>query len=154
MLSHSRHLFKSNPELFCTIFPRCDANQNHQLNWWFVQALKRHFTATSQEVSNGPPIAYSFQAAAKAAFRLKAKVGQKPYFCLQSGRKGCPYDNSCIESFHSLLKKEEVYCRVYKNSEEAYASILEYIESWCNRRRTHSSLGYKTPEAVHAEGAV
>ena len=23
-------------------------------------------------------------------------------------RKGCPYDNACIESFHSLLKKEEV----------------------------------------------
>ncbi len=69
-------------------------------------------------------------------------------------RKGCPYDNSCIESFHSLLKKEEVYRRVYKNSEEAYASIFEYIESWYNRRRTHSSLGYKTPEAVHAEGAV
>lgn len=69
-------------------------------------------------------------------------------------RKGCPYDNSCIESFHSLLEKEEVYRRVYKNSEEAYESIFEYIESWYNRRRTHSSLGYKTPEAVHAEGAV
>ena len=23
-------------------------------------------------------------------------------------RKGCPYDNACIESFHSLLKKEKV----------------------------------------------
>lgn len=69
-------------------------------------------------------------------------------------RKGCPYDNSCIESFHSLLKKEEVYRRAYKNSEEAYASIFEYIEFWYNRRRTHSSLGYKTLEAVHAEGTA
>src|SRR4051794_18558971 len=24
-------------------------------------------------------------------------------------RKGCPYDNACIESFHATLKKEEVY---------------------------------------------
>lgn len=24
-------------------------------------------------------------------------------------RKGCPYDNACIESFHSLLKKEDVH---------------------------------------------
>ena len=69
-------------------------------------------------------------------------------------RKGCPYDNSCIESFHSLLKKEEVYRKVYKDSEDAYKSIFEYIESWYNHRRTHSSLGYKTPDAVHAEGAA
>ncbi len=24
-------------------------------------------------------------------------------------RKGCPYDNACIESFHAILKKEEVH---------------------------------------------
>ena len=24
-------------------------------------------------------------------------------------RKGNPYDNACIESFHSILKKEEIY---------------------------------------------
>ena len=69
-------------------------------------------------------------------------------------RKGCPYDNACIESFHSLLKKEEIYRRVYKDSKEAYNSIFEYIESWYNRQRTHSSLGYNTPAAVHAEGAA
>lgn len=28
------------------------------------------------------------------------------------------------------------------------------IESWYNLQRTHSSLGYKTPAGVHAEGAV
>jgi putative transposase len=28
-------------------------------------------------------------------------------------RKGCPYDNACIESFHATLKKEEVYQTTY-----------------------------------------
>lgn len=65
-------------------------------------------------------------------------------------RKGCPYDNACIESFHSLLKKEEVYCKTYKDSKDAYQSLFEYIESWYNRRRKHSSLGYQTPDEVHA----
>ncbi|MBR2143334.1 hypothetical protein [Anaerovibrio sp.] len=32
--------------------------------------------------------------------------------------------------------------------------MFEYIESWYNRQRTHSSLGYKTPAAVHAECAA
>ena len=69
-------------------------------------------------------------------------------------RKGCPYDNACIESFHSLLKKEEVYRKIYKDSTDAFNSIFEYIESWYNRRRKHSSLGYRTPDQVHAEGAA
>ena len=69
-------------------------------------------------------------------------------------RKGCPYDNACIESFHSVLKKEEIYRKVYKDSADAYNSIFEYIESWYNRKRIHSSLGYRTPEAVHAGGAA
>lgn len=68
--------------------------------------------------------------------------------------KGCPYDNACIESFHSLIKKEEIYRRVYKDSKEAYDGIFEYIASWYNRQRTHSSLGYKKPDAVQAEGAA
>ena len=28
-------------------------------------------------------------------------------------RKGNPYDNACIESFHSVLKKEEVYTTTF-----------------------------------------
>ena len=74
--------------------------------------------------------------------------------CHSYSRKGCPYDNACIESFHALIKKEEIYRHVYKDSKEAYDSIFEYIESWYNRKRTHSSLGYKTPAAVHAECAA
>ena len=69
-------------------------------------------------------------------------------------RKGCPYDNACIESFHSVLKKEEIYRKVYKDSTDAYNSIFEYIESWYNRKRIHSSLGYRTPEAVHSGSAA
>ena len=37
-------------------------------------------------------------------------------------RKGNPYDNACIESFHSVLKKEEVYTTTYYTFEEALAA--------------------------------
>ena len=42
-------------------------------------------------------------------------------------RKGCPYDNSCIESFHSILKKEEVNLKKYKAFKDAYNAIFEFI---------------------------
>lgn len=50
-------------------------------------------------------------------------------------RKGNPYDNACIESFHSVLKKEEIYLHTYQDFKEANKAIFEYIESWYNRKR-------------------
>ena len=64
-------------------------------------------------------------------------------------RKGNPYDNACIESFHSVLKKEEVNHRKYYDFSVASKAIFEYIESWYNRKRIHSSIDYMTPQAVH-----
>lgn len=63
-------------------------------------------------------------------------------------RKGNPYDNACIESFHSILKKEEIYLHTYKDFNEARIALFEYIESWYNRKRIHSALNFKTPQQV------
>ncbi len=60
-------------------------------------------------------------------------------------RKGCPYDNATIESFHVSLKKEEVYLHTYKNFESAKITLFQYIEGFYNNHRIHSSLNYLTP---------
>ncbi|MDE3839051.1 IS3 family transposase [Bacillus methanolicus] len=62
--------------------------------------------------------------------------------------KGCPYDNACIESFHAILKKEEVHHVTYVDYASAKIALFQYIEGWYNRKRIHSSLGYKTPQAI------
>lgn len=66
-------------------------------------------------------------------------------------RKGNPYDNACIESFHSVLKKEEIYLHTYQNFSEARRAIFEYIEGWYNRKRIHSAIGYLTPQQKEDE---
>lgn len=63
-------------------------------------------------------------------------------------RKGNPYDNACIESFHSIIKKEEIHHHKYFDFKMACKAIFEYIESWYNRKRIHGSLNYMTPQAV------
>lgn len=60
-------------------------------------------------------------------------------------KKGYPYDNASMESFNSILKKEEVNTKVYNTLNQARLAIFEFIESWYNRSRIHSSLGYMTP---------
>ncbi len=42
--------------------------------------------------------------------------------------KGNPYDNACIESFHSVLKMEEVNHHKYYDFNVARKAIFEYIE--------------------------
>jgi transposase InsO family protein len=60
-------------------------------------------------------------------------------------RRGNCYDNACIESFHSLIKKELIYCTRFQTKEQAHQEIFEYIELFYNRKRIHSSLGYLSP---------
>ena len=66
-------------------------------------------------------------------------------------RKGNPYDNACIESFHSVLKKEEIYLHTYQDTKEARRAIFEYIEGWYNRKRIQSAIGYITPQQKEDE---
>ncbi len=66
-------------------------------------------------------------------------------------RKGNPYDNACIGSFHSVLKKEEIYLHTYQNFNEARRAIFEYIEGWYNHKWIHSSIGYLTPQQKEDE---
>ncbi|ACT00602.1 Integrase catalytic region [Paenibacillus sp. JDR-2] len=60
-------------------------------------------------------------------------------------RKGNCYDNACIESFHSVLKKELVYQTKFRSRKQAYEALNGYIELEYNRIRIHSTLGYKSP---------
>jgi len=60
-------------------------------------------------------------------------------------RGGCPYDNSCVESFFAQLKKERIYRRKYQDLSEVNADLFDYIELFYNRKRIHSTLNYQTP---------
>jgi transposase InsO family protein len=60
-------------------------------------------------------------------------------------RKGNCYDNAFIESFWSSLKYEVVYHQRFATLAEARRAIFNYIETFYNRRRLHSSLAYLSP---------
>jgi putative transposase len=60
-------------------------------------------------------------------------------------RKGDCWDNAVIESFNATIKTELVYRMKWLTREQARAAIYEYIETWYNTRRLHSTLGYVSP---------
>ncbi|WP_035374452.1 IS3 family transposase, partial [Pseudoduganella violaceinigra] len=65
-------------------------------------------------------------------------------------RRGNCYDNAPMESFWGSLKNELVHHQRYATRGAAMSAIQEYIESFYNRQRRHSRLGY-LPPALFAE---
>lgn len=59
--------------------------------------------------------------------------------------KGCCYDNAACESFFGTLKVELCDDESYKTVEQAKSSVFEYIETYYNRKRRHSTINYMTP---------
>ena len=66
-------------------------------------------------------------------------------------RKANCWDNAVAESFFRNLKSELEWNQEFSNHQKARMAIFEYIETWYNNQRIHSSLGYKTPRQVELE---
>lgn len=64
---------------------------------------------------------------------------------ISMSRRGNPYDNACIESFHATLKKELIHRRRFPTRAEAIKAINYYISHRYNERRKHSAIGYCSP---------
>lgn len=60
-------------------------------------------------------------------------------------RKTTSYENACIKSFHFILKKEEINQKEYADFKTAKQASFEYIESWYNLKRIHSTINHLTP---------
>lgn len=70
---------------------------------------------------------------------------------ISMSRKGDPYDNACIESFHATIKKDLIYRRRFETRAEAMRTINYYISSFYNERRKHSTLSYCSPNQFERE---
>ena len=60
-------------------------------------------------------------------------------------RKGNCWDNAVAESFFATLEFELIMMSDWRTRDEARRSIFQYIETWYNTQRRHSTLGYVSP---------
>lgn len=75
------------------------------------------------------------------AYREATEKMQRSY-----SHKAYPYDNACIESFHSLIKREWLNRFKIYNYDQAYRLVFEYIETFYNTVRIHSHCNYMSPD--------
>ena len=79
-----------------------------------------------------------------ASHAFQARLQEYGMVCSMS-RKGNCWDNAPTESFFNSLKNERVHGTRYDTRAAAKADLFDYIESFYNRKRQHSTLGYVSP---------
>jgi putative transposase len=61
------------------------------------------------------------------------------------GSVGDAFDNAAAESFFATLKRELVHRHRFPTRAAARTAVFEFIEVFYNRRRIHSTIGYRSP---------
>jgi len=126
------------------------------VGWSFSNRITKELTISSlkqaigKEMPGSGLIFHSDRGSQYAAYAFQDEL--RKYDIRQSmSRKGNCYDNACMESFFSSLKKDIIYGRKFKTREEAKVLIIEYIESFYNNRRLHSSLDNMSPNEFSSQ---
>jgi len=100
--------------------------------------------ALGQRKDLGVVLHHSDRGSQYASKEYQALLRESGLNCSMS-RKGNCWDNAVVESFFSTLKREWVQGKGYRTRSEARADIFYFIETWYNRKRRHSTLGYVSP---------
>ena len=105
---------------------------------WFMAIKVRPITQ--------PLIFHSDRGVQYACHAFSSILKSNKFITRSMSRKGNCWDNAVAESFFKTIKIEWIYSKRYINQQQAQLSIFQWIETWYNRKRRHSALGYKTIE--------
>lgn len=120
------------------------------VGWAMDRRIDRSLTlrALAMACSNRRPkpglVHHTDRGSQYAATDYQIELERGSFLCSMS-RKGNCYDNAVAESFFATLKKELVQHHDWATRAEAMTAIFQYIEVFYNRRRKHSTLGYRSP---------
>lgn len=130
-----------------------DIGDRKVIGWALSETMKAHDTtipAFKMAQKNRPItrslIFHSDRGIQYACHDFSNLLEENPLIIRSMSRKGNCWDNAVAESFFKTLKAECVYQWVFANRQQATVVVFEYIETWYNRKRLHSALGYTTPE--------
>ncbi|MEK4179472.1 IS3 family transposase [Aeribacillus sp. FSL K6-1121] len=103
-----------------------------------IKALQR---ALNSEKPTGRVIHHSDRGSQYASNDYQQLL-QEHHFQVSMSRRGNCYDNACMESFHSLIKKECIYLNRFRTRKEAKQAIFEYQSYLCPIHRDRPDRQY------------
>jgi transposase InsO family protein len=88
-----------------------------------------------------------------ASHDYRDALDQAGITCSMSRRGDC-WDNAVAESFFGTLKVELLYELPLQTRSATRSAVADYIETFYNVRRRHSSLGYQSPVEFELKSGV
>lgn len=138
-----------------------DLGDRKVIGWRLSRSLRAADTvlpawrsAVSTRPLTGPLIFHSDQGVQYGCDAVVAEVTKDRRVTQSMSRKGDCWDNAVAESFFKTLKCEWTNRNTYRDHHQAELSLFEYIESFYNTKRAHSSLGYLSPDEYAAHQLV
>jgi putative transposase len=133
-----------------------DLFSRYVVGWALSETIDRHLAlaALNAALKTRRPatglVHHSDRGSQYASGDYQAALAAHGMACSMS-RKGDCWDNAPAESFFSSFKMELVHHVDFLSRASARSSVFDYIEVFFNRRRRHSTLGYKSPAQYERE---
>lgn len=128
-----------------------DASTKEVIGWAFADHMRTELVATAlrRAVARrgriGRGVIFHTDRGSQYTSREFARLCRSFHVRQSMGRRGTCYDNAAAESFFATLKRELVDRYVWKSADQLHNGLFTWIETWYNRQRRHSSIGYRTP---------
>lgn len=110
----------------------------------FNAALVCKALAQALETRNAPALHHSDRGVQYTSLDYQKMLADNQIQSSMS-RVAQPYDNAVMESFFATIKEERLHREPYATQRQADAAIFEYIESFYNLTRHHSTNGGVSP---------
>lgn len=134
--------------LYCSVFIDCYSRKcvgfairTHLRDSLVIDSLE---AAIHQEKPNNGLIIHTDQGCQYTGHRFY-ECAMQYHFTHSQSRKGNPYDNAVMESFYKSFKREILPGKQFHTKSQAILTIMDYLETYYNYERIHSSLNYLTP---------
>jgi len=133
-----------------------DLGSRRCVGWAMRETLEDELTLSAlrmaREARRPPPglIQHSDRGSQYTSGAYRAELAAHGMVASMSGKGDC-YDNAVAESFFSTLEFELLMKHDWHTKADARRAIFRYIETWYNRKRRHSTLGYLSPVAYEEQ---
>lgn len=128
------------------------------IGWSISKRMTKQLVIDAMEIAitNGRPgadlIFHSDRGSQYASYDFQDLLKEQEHQIRQSmSAKGDCYDNACAESLFATIKKELIHRRRFSTRSQATLAIVNYIVSWYNPERIHSTLGDLSPMEFEQE---
>jgi putative transposase len=132
-----------------------DWHSRRVLSWRLSNTMDSDFCVEALEEAlerHGAPEIFNTDQGAQFTSEAFTDVLKTHEIAISMDGKGRWVDNVFVERLWRSVKYEDVYLHAYETPAELRAGLSEYFQFY-NRRRRHSSLDRRTPDAVYFDAA-